>query len=49
MRTLGAPRRMVSVLEGEGLFNDRTALGAYRVAVAVVVARSFSPTRASPS
>src|SRR5256714_1410549 len=42
MRRLDVPRRLVSVLEGEGLFNDATALVAYRVAVAAVVAGSFS-------
>jgi CPA1 family monovalent cation:H+ antiporter len=42
MRRLDAPRRMVSNIEGEGLFNDVTALVAYRVAVAAVVAGSFS-------
>jgi CPA1 family monovalent cation:H+ antiporter len=42
MRRLDAPRRMVSMIEGEGLFNDATALVAYRVAVAAVVAGSFS-------
>ena len=42
MRRLDAPRRLVSAVEGEGLFNDATALVAYRVAVAAVVASSFS-------
>jgi NhaP-type Na+/H+ or K+/H+ antiporter len=42
MRRLGAPRRIVSAVEGEGLFNDGTALVAYRVAVAAVVTGSFS-------
>src|ERR671926_559120 len=42
MRRLDAPRRLVSGIEGEGLFNDATALVAYRVAVAAVVAGSFS-------
>src|SRR5215213_3227260 len=42
MRRLDAPRRLVSAIEGEGLFNDATALVAYRVAVAAVVAGSFS-------
>src|ERR687885_2470427 len=42
MRRLDAPRRMVSGVEGEGLFNDATALVAYRVGVAAVVAGSFS-------
>src|SRR3954452_2737351 len=42
MRRLDVPRRLVSIVEGEGLFNDATALVAYRVAVAAVVAGSFS-------
>jgi NhaP-type Na+/H+ or K+/H+ antiporter len=42
MRRLGVPRRLVSAVEGEGLFNDATALVAYRVAVAAVVAGGFS-------
>ena len=32
-RRLGVPRRLVTVLEGESLVNDATALVAYRVAV----------------
>jgi Na+/H+ antiporter len=42
MRRLDVPRRLLSTIEGEGLFNDATALVAYRVAVAAVVAGSFS-------
>jgi Na+/H+ antiporter len=42
MRRLGMPRRLVSATEGEGLFNDATALVAYKVAVAAVVSGSFS-------
>jgi Na+/H+ antiporter len=42
MRRLDVPRRLVSTIEGEGLFNDATALVAYRVAVGAVVAGSFS-------
>jgi monovalent cation/hydrogen antiporter len=42
MRRLDVPRRLVSAAEGEGLFNDATALVAYRVAVAAVVAGTFS-------
>ncbi|MDX6635644.1 MAG: monovalent cation/hydrogen antiporter [Solirubrobacterales bacterium] len=42
MRRLDAPRRLVSGIEGEGLFNDATALVAYKVAVTAVVAGSFS-------
>jgi Na+/H+ antiporter len=42
LRRLDAPRRIVSAVEGEGLFNDATALVAYRVAVTAVVAGTFS-------
>jgi monovalent cation/hydrogen antiporter len=42
MRRLDAPRRLLSAIEGEGLFNDATALVAYRVAVAALVVGSFS-------
>jgi Na+/H+ antiporter len=42
LRRVGAPRRLLSSIEGEGLFNDATALVAYRVAVAAVVAGGFS-------
>jgi len=42
MHRLGAPRRLVSGIEGEGLFNDATALVVYRVAVAATVAGAFS-------
>ena len=42
MRRLDVPRRLVSAAEGEGLFNDATALVAYRVAVGAVVAGTFS-------
>jgi Na+/H+ antiporter len=40
-RRLGVPRRLVTVLEGEGLVNDATALVAYRFALAAVVAGGF--------
>ncbi|MBL1088974.1 MULTISPECIES: Na+/H+ antiporter [Streptomyces] len=39
---LGLPRRMVSILEGEGLFNDVTAIVLYHVALAAAVSGSFS-------
>src|SRR4051794_41027366 len=42
MRRLGVPRRLLSGVEAEGLFNDATALVAYRVAIAAVVSGSFS-------
>src|SRR5690349_2964764 len=32
-RRLGVPRRIVSILEGEGLVNDATALVAYKIAL----------------
>ncbi|MFJ2824159.1 Na+/H+ antiporter [Streptomyces toxytricini] len=40
--SLGLPRRLVSILEGEGLFNDVTAIVLYHVAVAAAVSGSFS-------
>jgi CPA1 family monovalent cation:H+ antiporter len=43
---LGLPRRMVTVLEGEGLLNDATALVLYRLAVAAAVTGSFSASEA---
>jgi monovalent cation/hydrogen antiporter len=39
---LGLPTRLVSLIEGESLVNDGTALVAYRFAVAAVVTGSFS-------
>jgi monovalent cation/hydrogen antiporter len=43
---LRVPRRIVTVLEGESLINDATALVAYRFAVAAVATGSFSLARA---
>ena len=40
-RRLGVPRRLLTVLEGESLVNDATALVAYRVAVTAAVSGSF--------
>ena len=42
LRRIGAPHRMLTVIEGENLTNDWTALILYRVAVAAVVSGSFS-------
>jgi len=42
MRRVGAPRRLVNILEGESLLNDATALVAYKVAVAAAVGGSVS-------
>lgn len=39
---LGAPRRIVSLIEGESLVNDGTALVLYRAAVAATVGGTFS-------
>jgi monovalent cation/hydrogen antiporter len=44
---LKVPRRIVTILEGESLVNDATALVAYRFAVAAVVTGSFSLAHAS--
>jgi len=46
-RQLGIPRRIVVVLEGEGLANDATALVLYRFAVAAVSTGTFSLPAAS--
>ncbi len=45
-RELRLPRRLQTILEGEGLFNDATALVLYEVAVAGAVTGTFSPWRA---
>ena len=42
MRRLGAPRRLLTIVEGENLTNDWTALVLYSVAVAAVVSGTFS-------
>jgi CPA1 family monovalent cation:H+ antiporter len=42
MRRVGAPRRLVNILEGESLVNDAAALVAYKVAVAVAIGESVS-------
>ena len=44
---LGVPRRIVTILEGESLVNDATALIIYRFAVAAVAAGAFSLLDAS--
>ncbi|HKS85358.1 MAG TPA: Na+/H+ antiporter [Pseudolabrys sp.] len=46
-RQLGLPRRIVVVLEGEGLANDATALVLYRFAVVAVSTGAFSLGHAS--
>ncbi|MGI5162950.1 Na+/H+ antiporter [Spirillospora sp. CA-253888] len=39
---LGLPRRLVTILVGESLFNDATALTAFRVALAAAVGAGFT-------
>jgi CPA1 family monovalent cation:H+ antiporter len=46
-RRMGIPRRLLVILEGEGLANDATALVLYRFAVAAVVAGAFSIEKAT--
>ncbi len=45
--SLGLPRRLVSILEGEGLFNDVTAIVLYHVAVDAAVTGAFSASHAA--
>jgi CPA1 family monovalent cation:H+ antiporter len=42
MQRLGVPRRIVSIVEGESLVNDGTALVAYRFAVVAAVSGAFT-------
>jgi monovalent cation/hydrogen antiporter len=42
LRRVGAPRRMINILEGESLFNDATALVTLKVAVAAAVGEGVS-------
>src|SRR6266550_3004855 len=41
---LAVPRRVVTILEGESLLNDATALTIYSIAVAAAVGGSFKPS-----
>src|SRR5688572_27560821 len=42
IKKLGVPRRLVTVIEGESLVNDATALVAYRFALAAITTGAFS-------
>jgi monovalent cation/hydrogen antiporter len=42
MRRVGAPRRMINILEGESLINDAAALVTYKVAVAAAIGQGVS-------
>ena len=48
LRRLGVPRRVVTIVEGENLTNDWTALVAYKFAIAAVVTGTFSLAEAGP-
>jgi Na+/H+ antiporter len=43
---LAVPRRIVTILEGESLLNDATALTIYSIAIAAVIGGSFSGAQA---
>ena len=45
-RRAGLPPRLITLIEGEGLLNDATALTAFTVAVAAVTNGGFSPAMA---
>jgi CPA1 family monovalent cation:H+ antiporter len=45
-RRLGIPHRVVTVLEGESLINDASALVLYRTAIATAVTGTFMPAEA---
>ena len=48
-RRLGLPRRLITILEGEALFNDATALVLYAAAVAAATSGHFSAARTAGS
>jgi len=47
MRSMGLPRRLLTILEGESLVNDATALVAFSFALGAVALGSFSPGAAA--
>jgi CPA1 family monovalent cation:H+ antiporter len=49
LRQLRPPHRILTILEGESLLNDATALLIYRLAVGAVAMRAFSAKSAAPS
>ncbi len=44
IKKLGAPRRLISILEGESMVNDATALILFRFSLAIILGNSFSLT-----
>lgn len=49
LRSLKPPHRVMTILEGESLFNDASALLIYRFAVAAAITGSFALERAIPT
>lgn len=49
LRPLNPPHRILTILEGESLLNDASALLIYRLAVGAVLANSFSLTTVAPT
>ena len=49
LRQVRPPRRILTILEGESLLNDATALLIYRLAVGAVAASSFSVSAVAPA
>src|SRR4051812_28328419 len=49
LRPLRPPHRILTILEGESLLNDASALLIYRLAVGAVVANSFSFSAVAPT
>ena len=49
LRQLRPPHRILTVLEGESLLNDATALLIFRLAVGAVAANGFSPGEVAPA
>src|SRR3954466_9691 len=49
LRPLRPPHRLLTILEGESLLNDASALLIYRLAVGVVAANSFSVGSVAPT
>jgi monovalent cation/hydrogen antiporter len=47
LRSMRVPRAILSILEGEGLVNDATALVTYRLAIVAAVTGAFSPAQAA--
>jgi len=49
LRPLRPPHRIVTILEGESLLNDATALLIYRLAVGAIAANAFSVSAVAPT